>query len=138
MNNDDILTGDILKQLGFKDIGDFDIGSKPIYRITPPKHLEFGYYPYEIQIVLANYPETSPNCGIVSIHSPKCEASSVPRDLISKENWTKEDEERAANYKIQVNEFTQGIAWHVSRVGRLKMIYHSLTNMILQEVMQNI
>ena len=132
INDTDILTGEILESFGFKAYGS-DILHRPKYRIEPRKS-DTMHYPYWIEVILSpKYKETNPNSGILSIHSPETKASAIPRDLYKKENWTPEDIERAANYTVTLREWTTPIAWNVTRVGRLKALYSSLTGIDLEE-----
>ncbi len=116
------LTGEVLLQHGFKICGS-DILDRPIYRIKPPLK-----YSFEIDVVLnPRYPDTNPNVGILSIHSPECEAGGIPRDLVKKEEWSKEDMIRANDYTVKLDEWTQPIAWFLVDLERLKSIYLGLT-----------
>ena len=140
IKDNDLITGDILKQLGFAEV----IINKPedayrhgnvVYRITPPRHEAYGFYAYELQMELRkDLPGTNPNSGIFSIYSPKAFAHAVPDDLLEKEKWSDDDRKRAHGYKIELEEFTTPIVWYITKVGRLKDLYWALTQMELEEV----
>jgi hypothetical protein len=111
-----------LRELGFIEVEDEkDSLDRPIYRIKPPRE-----YPFDIQLVMGDYPNTNPNCGVVSIHSAASVASAVPEDLYDKDEWTEEDVKRAENYTIDLEAWTQPIAWYVHTEERLLSIIKSL------------
>jgi hypothetical protein len=117
---EDILNKEAIIELGFIE-EDLEYGNS-VYR------KEFKGYPFKLQIVInEEFRETNPNCGVVSIYLEESEASTVPPDLLTKENWTKEDFKRALDYKIKLSEIVQPIAWRVNTKSRLKNIIYSLT-----------
>jgi len=131
LEDDDILTPEILEALGFKEDGTDHI-DRPIYRKV--SQAERGedrtteeWYPFVLQMQLHDYGEDNPNSGILSIHSPFEEAHGVPPHLYDKEEWTEQDHKDAEGYRIPLEEWTQPVAWHVFRLGRLKDLYKSLT-----------
>ncbi len=134
MKNSDILTNEKLIKLGFKEVG-LDVLDRPIFRISVPQHEVRGYYAFEIQVILSPaYPETNPNSGIVSIHSPKCEAMGIPPDLHKKDVWSEEDKTRASEYRIPLKEWTQPIAWFVTSESRLRKICLSIAEFELPKI----
>ena len=125
---DDSITEDKLKELGFELRGKDHIG-RDTWRLAFPFE-KFGERAYSFEIDFSwnpKYGNNNPNVGIVSIHSPECEASAIPPDLYEKEEWTPEDHERAANYTMTCKEWTQPIAWHVISISRLTKIIVSIT-----------
>lgn len=110
-----------LLEIGFIEVEDEkDSLDRPIYRIKAKK------YPFHLQLVMGNYPNTNPNCGVVSIHSPVSTAGAVPDDLYDKDEWTEEDVKRAENYTIELEAWTQPIAWYVHTEERLLAIIKAL------------
>ena len=118
------LTPEILKAHGFVELDKKDVIGRSIYDLMPNK----GTYAFNIQVVLnPQYPESNPNSGIVSIHLPDSVLSSVPVDLLDKEEWTEEDMKRSTEHYELYKGFTQPIAWHVTTLERLQSIVTSLT-----------
>jgi hypothetical protein len=116
------LTKPRLLELGFKLSEEKDMLERDIFEIrTLSKE-----YPFTLRIVLGDYPITNPNCGIVSIHDPAHDVGAVPEDLYHKDEWTEEDEERAMNYTIHMEAWTQPIAWYVHTEERLLSICKAL------------
>jgi hypothetical protein len=86
-----------------------------------------------IGVKLGNYPESNPNCGCVSILLPKNKkVSAIPKDLYDKEEWTEEDEIRAANYKTTWRKWRQPIAYFIKYVHQLQNLYFALTGTELE------
>lgn len=120
------LTHDILIDLGFENTRK-DFINRPIYHMIVPKD-EYGYFHYEIEVQINDYPSTNGNCGIVSLYTPVQKCGAIPPDLLKKKEWTDEDRKRAISYEIDLPEFRRPIAWHVDNLERLKLIYLGLTN----------
>lgn len=126
------LTPSILKTHGFVELEEKDMLGRPIYRLSKINS-KYGDYPFEIQIVLSpQYPDSNPNCGVVSIFMKEETVATVPEDLISKEDWTEEDEKRYEENLTVFEATTQPVAWHVTTYERLKTIVESLTLTTLQ------
>jgi hypothetical protein len=121
------LTPDILTSHGFVEIEDKDLLDRPIYRLSGIVS-KYGLYCFDIQITLSpQYPDSNPNCGIVSIHVPETAVNIIPEDLWDKEIWSDEDQKRADESIEVLEEYTQPIAWHVTTYERLRDIVKSLT-----------
>ncbi len=121
------LNPEVLLRLGFEEV-EIKMGknwTKKGWRLKVP------YYAFQIQVELGDYPADNPNCGIVSIHSPKEEAGAIPDDLVKKIDWTADDMKRAAAYTVTLPEWTQPIAWHVHTPERLKHIIVALSTVNL-------
>lgn len=114
------ITEDILKEIGFVDTGE-EHGYNKIWRYKPE-----GYY-HHFQFVMGDYPKGNGNVGVLGLYNPECEVSSVPDDLVDKEEWTEEDQIRAENYTITEKESLLNIAWHLTSEVRLRVIIESLT-----------
>lgn len=122
-----LLTPEILLTHGFIEAID-DRAGKTVYRLCDIKSKDYNSYGFDIQIELnPRYANSNPNCGIVSIYSPAFTSVVIPEDLISKEEWTEEDEKRADENLVPFEEYTQSIAWHVTTYERLRDIVKSLT-----------
>jgi len=89
-------------------------------------------YAWDLQVVLGDYDDTNPNCGQLSIRLEEELVSAIPEDLIHKENWTKEDEERAANFTIKEEAWMQPIAYYLNKVHRLQNVVRALTGKELE------
>ncbi len=121
------LTPAILLSHGFVELEEKDILDRPIYSLSSPQ-TPYGLYPFDIQVVLSpEYGESNPNSGIVSIHMREETISTIPDDLIHKEEWTEEDQKRADEHVIVSESATQPIAWHVTTFERLRTIIEPLT-----------
>lgn len=109
------LTEELLLSMGFKRTKK-DIRGFPTFRFTTPKHPNFGFG-RDFQVQLGEYPDSNPNCGIVSIWD---RAHSVPgvRDD-GKGGYEK--------YKLKLPELEIPIAWYVTTIERLNDIYTSIT-----------
>lgn len=121
------LTPKILLNHGFVELVDKTVTERPIYRLSNivSKHGDYGF---DIEVVLnPQYTNSNPNCGIVSLYMPSYTYQVIPEDLIDKEEWTEEDQERADNSVEVEPEHRQPIAWHVTSFERLKNIVKSLT-----------
>ena len=105
------LTDIKLLRLGFNIVGK-DICDSPIYRRSGTT---LNNYPFDIDVILSDYPETNPNIGIVILHMDECKDCPAP---------TNED----LNHTIDLEEMNQPVAWGVYTVERLKLIIESLTN----------
>lgn len=116
------LTKPRLLELGFSLSEEKDYIERDIFEIKTVSR----EYPFTLRIVLGDYPITNPNCGIVSVHDPAHDVSAVPDDLIHKDEWTEEDQERAMNYTIHMEAWTQPIAWYVHTEERLLSICKAL------------
>lgn len=127
MHGNTKLSGEVLVQLGFVPSGE-NFARRPRYHKAPQG------YPFHIEVVLGPYPDTNPNSGIVSVYSPAGVAYGIPDDLVSKESWTPEDEIRAENHTVPFDEMWQPVAWHVTRVGRLRAIYSALVGQELRVI----
>jgi hypothetical protein len=122
------LTPEILLSHGFVELEEKDVLDRPIYRLTTIKE-----YPFNVEVVLSpEYPQSNPNCGVVSIQMDVYSYVCVPDDLVSKEIWTEEDQERADNNTDIMPELRQPIAWHVTTYERLRTIVLSLTQKDLE------
>lgn len=116
------LTREILIKHGFCADGESDSGS-PRFKIKTPVE-----YMFDLRIVLGNYKEGNPNNGIVSLYSAETEANAIPPDLYEKTEWTKSDIKRAKNYTVILPESDHNIAWHITTLEKLKMLYGALTH----------
>lgn len=126
------LTPEILLSHGFVELERKDVLDRPIYSLQNIKS-KYGEYGFDIWVVLnPKYTNSNPNCGILSLHSPAYEYQVIPEDLLTKEEWTEEDMERAKNSVEIAEETTQPIAWHLTTYERLKTIVKSLTLMDLE------
>lgn len=112
------LTKEKLLELGFEIIFNENLNfDEPIYRMKGEK-LKSNYspngYPFDIDVVIGDYPETNGNVGMVCIHEDEQKDVSAP---------TNED----INATIDLEELWQPIAYRVCTVERLKQIVESLT-----------
>lgn len=130
------LTPSILLTHGFVELDKKDVIGSTIYSLALPK-TPFGTYPFDIRVVLnPHYPDSNANSGIVSLYSPEGTISAIPEDLWDKEEWTEEDQKRADEGTIVLDELHQPIAWHVTTYERLEQIIESLTLTTLEYVRQ--
>jgi hypothetical protein len=121
------LTPEILLSHGFVELEEKDVIGRPIYSLSTPK-TPYGTYPFDIQVVInPQYGESNANSGIVSIFMKEETLSTIPDDLIYKEEWTDEDMKRADEHTTVFEATTQPIAWHVTTYERLKTIIEPLT-----------
>jgi len=127
------LTNDLLLKLGFRGEGKDDTGI-PAYRLKVPKHPIYGYFSYEIQIVLDDeYDELNPNSGIVSIYRKELKDmhcisdSSIDELDYVFENIPEENGIKTGIKYVTFPEEIIPIAWHVTTLERLNAIYCALT-----------
>lgn len=125
------LTQDVLLAIGFRGEGR-DITNSPAFRLEVPKNRKYGNYPFQIQIVLEDYPEKNPNSGVFSLYSPAVKDSHMivsgdqEHDFILEQGPTKE--ETAAIKYVDIPEKCQPIAWHVTTLERFNAVYTALTD----------
>lgn len=121
------LTPELLLSYGFVELKEKDILDRPIYRLSKIES-NYGFYPFDIQVVLSpEYGESNPNSGTVSIYSPTFSFTTIPDDLLDKEDWTTEDQKRVDENVEVAEAILQPIAWHVTTFERLKTIIEPLT-----------
>ncbi len=120
----DKLTPEGLIRLGWTEVKNTGGAlKKTVYRLKCP------YYAYELQLELGDYPKDNPNSGILGIYSPEEFASGIPKRLLYKKKvWSAKDHKAAADYKIKMPEFFQGIAWCVNTYDRLHKLITALTH----------
>lgn len=130
------LSESILLKLGFRGEGR-DITNKPAYRLEVPRNAKYGYYGREIQIVLGDYPDTNPNCGILSLYmSGIKDAHMIMEEKDSEDRadhilWEdKENGLRGGIKYIDMPERVSPIAYYVNTLERLNEIYCALTGNI--------
>lgn len=123
------LTPEILRKLGFRGEGR-SLSNTPAYRLEVPKGEE-GYYCYgQFQLVLGDYPDSNPNCGILSLYQPEVkDAHVLSDDSEQKLDYILEDH---GEYKVgyiydTFSEDITPIANHVNTLERLNAIYTALT-----------
>jgi len=115
------LTEEWLLKFGFQPMTCILFNWETEYIMSPKK------LPWSIGVLLGDYPEDNPNCGVVSILQPNDEAvGSIPDDLYDKEEWTDEDRERVLNYKVTVPKWRQPIAFYFKYVHQLQNLYWCL------------
>lgn len=116
------LTEEWLIRFGFQPMTCISFNWETEYIISPKK------LPLSIGVLLGDYQEDNPNCGVVSMLQPNDEVvGSIPDDLYNKEEWTDEDRERALDYKVTVPKWRQPIAYHFKYVHQLQNVYFALT-----------
>lgn len=127
------LTHDLLIEIGFRGEGK-SFTNKPLYRLKPLKNKIFGYYHFEIQMQLGDYPETNGNSGILSLYSkPIKDAHMLVEEYDSNDKadfamWEDKENGLKGGIKyIDIKEFNQPIAWHVTTLERLNELYCALT-----------
>lgn len=125
------LTRTVLQLLNFHGEG-YDHVKRPCYRY------DLGHGHRYLQVVLNDYPETNPNCGIVSIFFPEMKQQHMftqekktgqsKKEVKKIDFVTEEDSEYFYGIKyLDVPSHTTPIAWHVTTVGRICDIYRALT-----------
>lgn len=98
---------------------DYELISKDDYNRRIYRRNYIGY-PFIIQVELNDYPQTNPNCGILSIYMPEEKDMPFP---------TNDD----PNHKIDWPELNQPIAWHLYTIDRLHIIVDALTYELHEE-----
>lgn len=129
------LTDALLIRLGFRGEGR-DVTNKPAYRLKMPRNKNFGYYHFEIQVVLGNYPGNNGNNGILSLyrmgtkdaHMFAEEEEDMKVDFVLWENEDVDGHSSKGGIKyIDIKPTCIPIAWHVTTLERLNEIYTALT-----------
>jgi hypothetical protein len=128
------LTESVLFKLGFRGEGR-DIINRPSYRLEVPRGKR-GYYHFEIQLVLNDYPESNPNSGILSLYDrgvKDAQCLTSEKDTGQKKSkkidfiqWREDGHVGGIKY-ITLKERIIPIAWHVTTLERLNKIYTALT-----------
>jgi hypothetical protein len=130
------LTPHVLLQLGFRGEGK-DTLKRPAYRLIVPPHPKTGnHYHWQIQVVLGDYPETNPNCGIVSLYDPSTKDAHVL-------TWEKDDGSKTSKKIDHIEWISDGqrggikymtfperivpVAHYIDTVEKLNRVYVGLT-----------
>ena len=117
-----MITNKQLRDLGFKDSGKRHgksiVWQKPINDYPTTRYFIF---------IKGNYSPTNPNIGTLGIYTPVENVPAVPEDLAQKDIWTKEDQERAANYTIEYGGDTIYFAYYLDDVARLERLIKDIS-----------
>lgn len=105
--HDKRITPEILKQIGFVVLDKKDVIKREIWCLKVP------FYSHEIRFTQGDYPSNNPNCGMVSLHTPKHEVFTVDRNGVG--------------YVGEEEASTITIAWYVNTTDRLIKIIQSIT-----------
>ena len=114
------ITEDFLIQEGFVDTGETH-GYNKIW--TKPLRETGGFFNFE----MGEYPETNPNVGVLGIYYPEEEIHTVPEDLVKKEVWSEEDDERACNYTMTSESHLMNFAFYLDDQARFKRLIEDIT-----------
>lgn len=110
---------EFLREQGFVDSGE-----KHGYNIIWRKPIgEDSFF----QFTMGNYPETNPNVGVLGIYYPERDVKAIPKDLVSKEQWSDEDEIRASNYTIKFEKQFFNFAFWLDDRDRFKRLIEDIS-----------
>lgn len=112
------LTEKYLLDKGFTKQKSITFDWKDEYVIQPEN------YSWQIGVLIGHYSDDNPNSGCVSIGNFEDEQiPSIPEDLYDKQEWTKEDQERANSHTETYKAWRQPIAYYINTEEKLEKLY---------------